>query len=402
MQTKQDLQREPTIFSSRLISLLVAILLFIALLYRQNDLALLTLLILLLMLSSKIWSRMSLAKVFCAIRPDRERLFPGESLSISTTVKNAKFLPVWVKVNWPQTRILGIQSDLPDVRQEVGLLWYQQAEFKQKLTARKRGCYNVGPSHIATSDVFGFFKAEKPQPQHLEIVVYPRITALKPVSLPKRDLFGTPGSQSPVKDPVYIIGTQDYQPSRPARHIHWKASARQLKLQEKVFEPSEQGRVLLILDVASFEQNQAENAFESTLEVIAALILRLDQMNLAVGFLTNATLKGSSQTSIPTGRGSLHLAGILEMLGRLQLSYRDKLKTIIHQNHVTQRGAIWAYFCHQQDKTYKDVQRYCQSTSAPLVPFTWDRKSTSEKNQHPTSSDVYCIPELRSKNLEQI
>lgn len=400
MQMEQDLQREPTIFSSRLISLLVALLLFIALLNRQNDLALLTLLILLLMLSSKIWSRMSLAKIFCAIHPDRERLFPGESLSISTTIENAKFLPVWVRVNWPRTRILGIQNDLPDIRQEAGLLWYQQAEFKQKLTARKRGCYNVGPSHIATSDVFGFFKTEKPHRQHLEIIVYPRITALKPVSLPKRDLFGTPGSQSPVKDPVYIIGTQDYQPSRPARHIHWKASARQLKLQEKVFEPSEQGRILLVLDVASFEESQSEDEFESTLEVIAALIVRLDRMQLAVGFLTNGTLKGSSQTSIPTGRGSHQLACILEMLGRLQLSYRNKQKSLLRQTNTNQRGATWTYFCYQQDKVYKKVQRYCQSTGTPFVPFAWNLKSAPKEKQDPTSSDVYCLPELRWNNLE--
>ena len=401
MQTEQDLQREPTIFSSRLISLLVAILLFIALLYRQNDLALLTLLILLLMFSSKIWSRMSLAKVFCDIHPDKERLFPGESLSISTTIENAKFLPVWVRVNWPQTRILGIRSDQPDIRQEAGLLWYQQAKFEQNLTARKRGCYTVGPSHIATSDVFGFFKTEKPHPQQLEIIVYPRITALKPVSLPKRDLFGTPGSQSPVKDPVYIIGTQDYQPSRPARHIHWKASARQLKLQEKVFEPSEQGQIMLVLDVASFQESQAEDEFERTLEVIAALILRLDQMHLAIGFLTNGTLKGSSQTSIPMRRGSHQLAGILEMLGRLQMTYRNKLKPLLRHAGTTQRGATWAYFCYQQDKACRDVRRRCQSTNTPFVLFTWNLKSALEKNQHPTNSDVYCIPELRSNNRER-
>jgi len=401
MQTEQDLQREPTIFSSRLISLLVAILLFIALLYRQNDLALLTLLILLLMISSKIWSRMSLAKVVCAIHPDKERLFPDESLSISTTIENAKFLPVWVRVNWPQTRILGIRNDQPDVRQEAGLLWYQQAEFEQKLTARKRGCYNVGPSHIATSDVFGFFKTEKPYPLQLDIIVYPRIIALKPIALPQRDLFGTPGSQSPVKDPVYIIGTQDYQASRPARHIHWKASARQLKLQEKVFEPSEQGRIMLVLDVASFEESQAQDEFESTLEVIAALILRLDRMHLAVGFLTNGTLKGSSQTSMPMRRGSHHLAGILEMLGRLQINYRNKLRSLLRQTGANQRGATWAYFCYQQDKAYGEVRRHCQSANTPFVPFAWNLKSGSEKNQQSTYSDAYCIPELRSKHQER-
>ena len=402
MQMEQDLQREPTIFSSRLISILVAILLFIALLYRQNNLALLMLLILLLMISSKIWSRMSLAKVTCSIYTDKERLFPDESLFISTRIANAKFLPVWVRINWPQTRVLGIQNDSADVRQEAGLLWYQQTKFKQELVARKRGCYIVGPSHIATSDGFGFFKAEKQSPQRLEIVVYPRIITLKSVSLPKRDLFGTPGSQSPVKDPVFIIGTQDYQPSRPARHIHWKASARHLKLQEKVFEPSEQGRIMLILDVASFEQNQAEDAFEKTLEVIAALILHLDQMAFAVGFLTNGTLKGSSQSSVPTGRGSHQLASILEMLGRLQLNHREKLKSIVRRTHAFQRGATWAYFCYQQDKTCRELQSYCQPTNNPLVLFTWNLNTSSEENQITTSSDIYAIQDLRSDNAERL
>ncbi len=76
-----------------------------------------------------------------------------------------------------------------------------------------------------------------------------------------RELFGVPGVKSPVKDPVYILGTRDYQPSGPSRHIHWKASARHLKLQEKVFEPSEQEKVLLALEVGSFQKSLANEAF---------------------------------------------------------------------------------------------------------------------------------------------
>lgn len=230
MDTGQDLQRAPSLFTSRFIRLMVAVLLFIALLHRQGDLALLTLLILLLMAGSKIWSRMSLAKVSCTIRIDRQRLFPGETCSLTTAIENAKFLPVWVRVNWPRHRLPMIQGDQPDVRQETGLLWYQQAELKQDLVAHKRGCYDAGPSHVATSDLFGFFKTAKRHSQRLEIIVYPRLVPLKQVNIPKRDLFGTPGSGSPVKDPIYIIGTRDYQPARPARNIHWKASARHLKL----------------------------------------------------------------------------------------------------------------------------------------------------------------------------
>jgi len=401
MQTEQDLQQEPTIFNSRLICLLVAILLFIALLYRQNDLALLSLLILLLMGSSKIWSRMSLVKVSCKIRADKQRLFPGETLSLSTRIENAKFLPVWVRVNWPQTSVLGARGDQPDVRQEAGLLWYQQARFNQNLQAYKRGCYDLGPSHIATSDVFGFFKTEKQHTRRLEIIVYPRIINLRPVSPPKRDLFGTPGSQSPVKDPVYIIGTQDYQPARPARHIHWKASARHLKLQEKVFEPSEQGRIMLVLDVGSFEQGQDTEAFESTLEVIAAVILRLDRMSLAVGFLTNGDMKGAATSSIPTGRGTHQLTGILEMLGRLQMRSHRSLASVVKRTPGSQRGATWTYFCFQPDKSSCEIHADCRSSNTPFVLFAWNPESATGKNRIAVSPEVYSIKEIRMDEREQ-
>jgi uncharacterized protein (DUF58 family) len=401
MDTDQDFQREPTIFTSRFICMLVTILLFIALLYRQNDLALLTLLILLLMTSSKIWSWMSIVKVSCSIYTDKQRLFPEETLSLTTIIENAKFLPVWVGVNWPQTSVLGIQADQSDVRQEAGMMWYQKAELKQDLTAHKRGCYHLGPSHIATSDLFGFFKITKQHSQPLEIIVYPRIVALKPLDIPKRDLFGTPGNQSPVKDPVYIIGTQDYQPERPARHIHWKASARHLKLQEKVFEPSKQGKIMVGLDVAAFEQELAHDAFESTLEVVAALILQLERMDLAVGFLTNGALKGASIAWIPTRRGPHQLAAILEMLGRLQMKCHTVFKALINQTPGSQLAATWAYFGYRQDKRLYEMHAYCRAVNTPCLFFTWDRESPWQKSSPTTLPDIHSIQALRADSLEQ-
>jgi uncharacterized protein (DUF58 family) len=401
MEIDQDLQAEPTIFTSRLTCVLVAILLFIALLYRQNDLALLTLLILLLMASCKIWSRISLAKVSCSIRADKQRLFPGEKFSLTTIIVNAKFLPVWACVTWPGTHMPAGHNDQPEIRQEADLLWYQQAELKQDLVAHKRGCYELGPSDLATSDVFGFFKTAKRHFQPLEIIVYPRIITLKPVSLPKRDLFGTPGSQSPVKDPVYIIGTQDYQPARPARHIHWKASARRLKLQEKIFEPSEQGKIMIGLDVAAFEPDLAANAFESTLEVLASLILQLDRMDLAVGFLTNGALKGASMSLIPTGRGTHQLAAILEILGRLQMRSHTSFKTLIKKTPGMQRGATWVYFSYHQDKNLDEMRTYCRTVNIPCVFFTWDQEASPRKSSSVSLPDIHSIQDLRPPNLEQ-
>lgn len=267
-----------------------------------------------------------------------------------------------------------------------------------------RFSFRPGPviTHVLlASDLFGFFKTTKQHFQRLEIIVYPRIVALKPIYMPKRDLFGTPGNQSPVKDPVYIIGTQDYQPARPARHIHWKASARHLKLQEKVFEPSQQGKIMVGLNVAAFEQDLANDAFESTLEVVAALILQLERMDLAVGFLTNGALKGASIAWIPTRRGSHQLAAILEILGRLQMKRHTAFKALINQTPDLQRGATWVYFGYRKDKGLYEMHTYCRAVNTTCVFFTWNRESLWQKNPPTTLPDIHGIQDLRPDNLEQ-
>ena len=94
MSIELEESREPTIFNSLLACIFVGIFLFIALLYRQTDLALLAILILLVVSAAKTWSSMSLYRVSCTISVNKQRAFPGETLVLETSVDNAKFLPV--------------------------------------------------------------------------------------------------------------------------------------------------------------------------------------------------------------------------------------------------------------------------------------------------------------------
>ena len=139
--------------------------------------------------------------------------------------------------------------------QESSLWWRQKADFRWELKAQRRGVYPIGPPRITVADLLGFFPKEREQAP-LQIIVYPRIIPLVPFSVPRRDFFGVPGKKSPVKDPIYILGTRDYQHWQPAKYIHWKASARHSRLQEKVFDPSEQEKVLLVLDVTPFSRSE--------------------------------------------------------------------------------------------------------------------------------------------------
>ena len=216
--------REATIFNSKLILFFVVIALFLALVYRQSDLSLLSLLILLVMAGSKAWSVLSLGRVSCETKARRERVFAGETIILATTVVNKKFLPVWIRLEWPAHQLAAVLDGKTQAMvQETGILWHQQASFQQHLKAMRRGVYQIGPPVIRTSDFLGFFEKETNTQDVSHVIVYPRLVPLKPIAIRRRDLYGVPGARSPVKDPVYILGTCDYQPSRPSRHIHRSA-----------------------------------------------------------------------------------------------------------------------------------------------------------------------------------
>jgi uncharacterized protein (DUF58 family) len=373
----------------------VAITLFVALLYRLSDLSLLAAFVLLLMAGSKAWSLISLSRVSCSVHLDKGRAFPQETVTLTTNVENAKFLPVWVRIQWPWSSVLGSIDEASIAPQESGLLWYQRARFRLSLKALRRGVYQIGPSHICTSDIFGFFKSKKKLNEIVQIIVYPRLVELKPVKLPRHDLFGIPGDQSPVKDPVYVTGTHDYHPSRPSRHIHWKASARHLRLQEKLFEPSEQGRIMMVLDAGTFEKDQAVDPFEYTLEVIASLILQWTEISLAVGFMTNGTTQEGDFAGVPTGRSPKQLSTILEVLARLQMRQKTKLSRVMHQGLGPRRGVHYAHFCYQNGQGSDEMRKICRKRRIPLTIFAWRLNPASPPDKNLETTEMHLIKNIR-------
>ena len=170
--------RETTGFNHPVIWLIIAVILFLALLFRHGDLSLLASLVLMLMALSKAWSLMSLSRVSCSIHLDKQRAFPRETVTLTSDIENAKFLPIWVRIQWPWNSALGSIDEASIAPQESGLLWYQRARFQRRLKALRRGIYTVGPSHICTSDVFGFFISKKKLDESLQIIVYPRLVEL--------------------------------------------------------------------------------------------------------------------------------------------------------------------------------------------------------------------------------
>lgn len=391
MSTEEN--RQPPIFAFFFFQALVAVFLVIALLNRQRDLILLTLLVLVIMAGARIWGRASLRNLSVGVKADQQRLFPGETLQARIRIENRKWLPVRLRLNMFVEEGLAPVDDASMRIHECGLLWFQRTEFFWNLKACKRGVFYLGPSHTTAGDLLGFYlTAKRAERTPLEIVVYPDLMPLKPFSFPRKDFFGVPGAKSPVQDPIYLLGTRDYQQCQPARYIHWKASARHCRLQEKVFEPSSQAKILLMIDVASFAENQARDDFEMALEAAASITVQCDQKGYALGFLTNGIVPGAA-ASLPISQGSKTLTAVLEILARLRMEAHGSLKDHLARNMSIHRGAGAVCFSYENHAGVKDVRRFLGGRRIPVSTIVCRRPASDDDLQN--HENVVMLEDIR-------
>ena len=374
----------------------VGVLLFIALLHGHRDLTILTLLVLGLGTGAKLWARISLSGIRCHSMVDKQRAFPGERLTLKMEVENAKFLPVWFRVKVPVGSGLLLPSEETPLIKEGSLLWYQRARFEWGLTAQRRGVHQIGPSRIETGDLFAFFSREKKSETFNPVIVYPRLIPLKSFPLPRRDFFGVPGPQSPVQDPIYILGTRDYQQGQPAKTIHWKASARHNRLQGKVFEPSEQEKVLLVVDVDQFTKANAEEEFEHALEAVASLAVRLTDQGYAVGLTTNGAIFGEGPGRVPVARNQEQLPAILEILARLRMESRGGILETMQHGSDLPWGLSCVLFSFEEDQSTFVIRRYFEERRIPVTFLLCRPRLPSRDRESKMRSPVRGLEEIAS------
>jgi uncharacterized protein (DUF58 family) len=391
-----------SVFVISLVQIFLFFCIFIALLYDVTELTFFALIILSMGLGSYLWARASLNHVECKITLNRKRLFPGERLKIGIQAVNGKFLPILFKVHLFVPGAVAGSDSGQWISEEGGLLWFQKIAFFRDFFPNRRGVFDLGSPKVRGGDLFGFFFRHLAVKDHFEVVVYPRIVNIRSIAFVKREFFGIPGAKSPVEDPVFVSGTRDYQPGRPARGIHWKTSARQNRLQEKLCEPSEQEKVLFLLDVDGFEDEQAGEDFEKSLEVIASLILQMDRRGVAVGFVTNGNIFGDGSRIIPISKNSFQMTTILETLARVGTKNTGPVTDILSKGYLITWGVSSICFAWTRSSGIRVIDAFMKQRSIP-VQFVLVRKScdTGTRNAMHEKNTVYLedilAPESRKK-----
>jgi uncharacterized protein (DUF58 family) len=353
-------------------------------------------------LGAKLWTRISLSGIESHSTVNKQKVFPGEKLTLRINAENRKFLPVWLQMQVPVTGPIYPSSGEKTLTKEDSLLWYQGTHFEWELTARRRGVHQIGPPRILAGDLFAFFSREREEEVVHPILVYPRLVPLKPFPLPRRDFFGVPGAKSPVQDPIYVLGTRDYQHGQPAKYIHWKASARHHRLQEKVFEPTEQEKVLLVVDVDQFASHKAEEEFENTLEIVASLAVRMDKRGYALGLVTNGVVVGGGAAIVPIARNRQQLPSILEVLARLQMESKGDLIDTLRRGLEVHWGMSCLHFSYEEDGTVLAAEEYFKHRKTPVMFFVCHPRLTPREDRSKVWHKIHCVDDIRIQESRRI
>jgi len=277
-----------------------------------------------------LWSRFAMQGISYRRTFHHRRAFEGETLEMSITIENRKWLPVtWMQVEdeWPtafgpadeslltasSATYLGYLVNVYSLRR------FERVRRRYTLQARARGIYYAGPAHLISGDPFNLFERGAQVKQRDVLIIYPKLEPLDSFGIDARDPFGeVRAAQRLFEDPARTVGVREYRRGDSFRAVHWKATAHTAQLQVRQYEPTRSMSMVLCLNVASFEQHWRgiwPQLVEHLIRVAASFVGWGLERGYAVGILANATLVQADRALLAQpSRDRDQLTHLLEML----------------------------------------------------------------------------------------
>jgi len=284
------------------------------------------------------WSRRAMQHVSCRIELSRNRAFPDESIALFFELTNEKWLPLpWVQIEQAVPCRLATGTLRPASRySKERLRWTtavcgrQRLKWEHQLICRARGDYRLGPLRLRSGDLFGLFPGEMVIQGSESLLVYPRIIPDSRLLIILTEFMGElEAARRFYEDLSRSTGPRDYRYHDPFKRIHWKATAKQGRLQVRQFESSTGLSLLLLLDVQSFcsRRQEDEETFELAVSIAATVAHELHGARWPVGLMTNSV----SETQIPVSSDRNQLRFILEALARVRRAPACSLQALFER-----------------------------------------------------------------------
>ncbi|HLW01254.1 MAG TPA: DUF58 domain-containing protein [Ktedonobacterales bacterium] len=316
-------------------------------LFRQPLIFIAGLLALALAVIPELWYRFCLSGLVYRRQLGERRVFFGETITLRLSVENRKVLPLpWLEVEDEFPELLTLQGGKLEphfkarrmlLATALSLWWFQRVSKRYQIHCVARGVFTLGPVKLRSGDPFGLLTREQRFESLDTLLVYPPILPIERFGLPSRHPFGEQNApRRLLEDPLRVVGARDWLPGDDLRRVHWKATARAMTLQSKVYEPTTTWTLALFVNVNGYANPALgvnPSLLDLTLTAAASLAAWAAEQGYATGLFSNgmqaltevddlpaASAKegySAAQVRLPPSSRPEQLPRVLETLARL-------------------------------------------------------------------------------------
>lgn len=194
--------------------------------------------------------------------------FEGDTLLVEVSLRNHTFVPRF---------LFSLFYDCPLAEPGSRLIRFFVAHLPSSgrvslettVETYKRGMHQLGPVVLESSAPFGLFRRRIrwlcPQP----VLVYPKVHSLQRLALVE-GLWGTQSQPRKSLLGMDPVGSRQYFPGDPRRHIHWRNTARVGRPMVKEFEDAKDPNLELVFDATRVSGEGKDTTLEYGIKIVAS------------------------------------------------------------------------------------------------------------------------------------
>jgi uncharacterized protein (DUF58 family) len=253
---------------------------------------------------------------------------------------------------WPKLWVeVKDESALPGSRGSQVLSMIGGGEGRSYLVRTRllqRGVFHLGPTTLASGDLFGLFLTSLSVPAQESLLVYPMMVDVRAFPSPIGWLSGGEALRRRTQQiTANAAGVREYAPGDPLNRIHWLSTARRNRFMVKEFELDPMAEVWIFVDAnrsvhceipaepARLDEREMWRPSvkiplpPATEEYAVSIAASLSRYYLQRGRIVGLVSSGRNFRVLPAERGGRQLGKILESLALLHAEGRLPLQALV-------------------------------------------------------------------------